>query len=148
MCCSCFFFFFFKQKPAYEVRISDWSSDVCSSDLGLGILAALADSDRIIAEPGARFLDQPGLDAEVEDLADLRNALAVHDVDFDLLERRRDLVLDHLDPRRVAVDLVAVLDLAGAAAVEADRGLEFTRFSAGGRHGVAVHSATFNSGME
>src|SRR3546814_5337966 len=30
--CSCFFFFF-KQKTAYEMRISDWSSDVCSSDL-------------------------------------------------------------------------------------------------------------------
>src|SRR3546814_19543295 len=28
-----FYFFFFKQKTAYEVRISDWSSDVCSSDL-------------------------------------------------------------------------------------------------------------------
>src|SRR3546814_3273755 len=28
-----FFFFFFKQKTAYEMRISDWSSDVCSSDL-------------------------------------------------------------------------------------------------------------------
>src|SRR3546814_3730746 len=28
-CC----FYFFKQKPAYELRISDWSSDVCSSDL-------------------------------------------------------------------------------------------------------------------
>src|SRR3546814_2151681 len=27
-------FFCFKQKTAYEVRISDWSSDVCSSDLG------------------------------------------------------------------------------------------------------------------
>src|SRR3546814_4145358 len=27
------YFFFFKQKTAYEVRISDWSSDVCSSDL-------------------------------------------------------------------------------------------------------------------
>src|SRR3546814_21076217 len=27
--------FFFKQKTAYEMRISDWSSDVCSSDLGL-----------------------------------------------------------------------------------------------------------------
>src|SRR3546814_5828078 len=26
-------FFFFKQKTAYEIRISDWSSDVCSSDL-------------------------------------------------------------------------------------------------------------------
>src|SRR3546814_12008733 len=35
--CSCVsllcFFFFFKQKTAYEMRISDWSSDVCSSDL-------------------------------------------------------------------------------------------------------------------
>src|SRR3546814_3634178 len=29
----CFFIFFFKQKTAYEMRISDWSSDVCSSDL-------------------------------------------------------------------------------------------------------------------
>src|SRR3546814_12929599 len=29
-----FCFFFFKQKTAYEMRISDWSSDVCSSDLG------------------------------------------------------------------------------------------------------------------
>src|SRR3546814_4596169 len=28
-------FFFFKQKTAYEMRISDWSSDVCSSDLWL-----------------------------------------------------------------------------------------------------------------
>src|SRR3546814_2122237 len=28
-----FYFFFFKQKTAYEMRISDWSSDVCSSDL-------------------------------------------------------------------------------------------------------------------
>src|SRR3546814_19665919 len=29
----CFVIFFFKQKTAYEMRISDWSSDVCSSDL-------------------------------------------------------------------------------------------------------------------
>src|SRR3546814_1605011 len=34
MCCLLMFvFFFFKQKTAYEMRISDWSSDVCSSDL-------------------------------------------------------------------------------------------------------------------
>src|SRR3546814_4607656 len=40
MLCSCYLvcscmclFFFFKQKTAYEMRISDWSSDVCSSDL-------------------------------------------------------------------------------------------------------------------
>src|SRR3546814_7718883 len=33
--CICVFFFF-KQKTAYELRISDWSSDVCSSDLSVG----------------------------------------------------------------------------------------------------------------
>src|SRR3546814_8714771 len=33
MCPGGFGFFFFKQKTAYEMRISDWSSDVCSSDL-------------------------------------------------------------------------------------------------------------------
>src|SRR3546814_158256 len=32
------FFFFFKQKTPYDVRISDWSSDVCSSDLDLPVL--------------------------------------------------------------------------------------------------------------
>src|SRR3546814_3646096 len=36
---SCLFFFFFKQKTAYEMRISDWSSDVCSSDLFVDWLA-------------------------------------------------------------------------------------------------------------
>src|SRR3546814_5970815 len=39
--CYCLYFFlcfifFFKQKTAYEMRISDWSSDVCSSDLVYG----------------------------------------------------------------------------------------------------------------
>src|SRR3546814_10192848 len=33
MCVHVLCFFFFKQKTAYEMRISDWSSDVCSSDL-------------------------------------------------------------------------------------------------------------------
>src|SRR3546814_4696010 len=37
------YFFFFKQKTAYEMRISDWSSDVCSSDLSL--LGALMPKD-------------------------------------------------------------------------------------------------------
>src|SRR3546814_11708011 len=37
-----FVFFFFKQKTAYEMRISDWSSDVCSSDLPvLSLLVSL-----------------------------------------------------------------------------------------------------------
>src|SRR3546814_7502679 len=33
LCIDFFCFFFFKQKTAYDMRISDWSSDVCSSDL-------------------------------------------------------------------------------------------------------------------
>src|SRR3546814_5577847 len=37
-----FVFFFFKQKTAYEMRISDWSSDVCSSDLNRSALIAVA----------------------------------------------------------------------------------------------------------
>src|SRR3546814_8209479 len=49
MCVVLFFvFFFFKQKTAYEMRISDWSSDVCSSDLNpqcLGDPSALIDED-------------------------------------------------------------------------------------------------------
>src|SRR3546814_21008665 len=48
MCCDCIsvlvlsFVFFFKQKTAYEMRISDWSSDVCSSDLQIAIGARSA----------------------------------------------------------------------------------------------------------
>src|SRR3546814_6722449 len=39
--CVCFFLCFCKQKTAYEMRMSDWSSDVCSSDLS-ALLDALA----------------------------------------------------------------------------------------------------------
>src|SRR3546814_2233487 len=35
LCLVCCVVFFFKQKTAYEMRISDWSSDVCSSDLAI-----------------------------------------------------------------------------------------------------------------
>src|SRR3546814_10247391 len=46
----CCYVFFFKQKTAYEMRISDWSSDVCSSDLGREV-------HDIGVEPGARSDD-------------------------------------------------------------------------------------------
>src|SRR3546814_5600023 len=38
-------FFFFKQKTAYEMRISDWSSDVCSSDLQMLAIRPVADDE-------------------------------------------------------------------------------------------------------
>src|SRR3546814_10565595 len=44
------FLFFFKQKTAYEMRISDWSSDVCSSDLMADPLAFPASSPEMLAK--------------------------------------------------------------------------------------------------
>src|SRR3546814_9168373 len=58
------FLFFFKQKTAYEMRISDWSSDVCSSDLagnaeaGVEALKIEVDGDLIIREHGAAVILQ------------------------------------------------------------------------------------------
>src|SRR3546814_10723919 len=54
MSCICydnlvFCIFFFKQKTAYEMRISDWSSDVCSSDLAAIILVAVRLVDLALA---------------------------------------------------------------------------------------------------
>src|SRR3546814_19500260 len=46
----CWFFFFFKQKTAYEMRISDWSSDVCSSDLTIGLHLATRNAVEIPME--------------------------------------------------------------------------------------------------
>src|SRR3546814_5388492 len=71
MCCSSCFFLF-KQKTAYEMRISDWSSDVCSSDLGAfarlvdavldhvahGVAAVVGELARGLLQVQA-FLDQP-----------------------------------------------------------------------------------------
>src|SRR3546814_8887139 len=61
-----FLFFFFKQKTAYEVRISDWSSDVCSSDL-----------------------DAFGTQRALELAAEIRNIRQIDAI------RHRDSVLDH-----------------------------------------------------
>src|SRR3546814_4910525 len=65
-----FCFFFFKQKTAYEMRISDWSSDVCSSDLDLLRVA----------------VDHVGIVAEEQFVLDTRVALALAALDdIDLL---------------------------------------------------------------
>src|SRR3546814_8677103 len=68
------YFFFFKQKTAYEMRISDWSSDVCSSDL-----AAIADDPELgtthaVAGARQRTLLLQRANALVEHLADQRLA--------------------------------------------------------------------------
>src|SRR3546814_4570158 len=90
------YFFFFKQKTAYEVRISYWSSDVCSSDLG---------------ERGSRIGDGRRA-ALVEEQAFARAAaVEQHMVERDAGEfhPRRDLVADGVrsEERRVGKECVS-----------------------------------------
>src|SRR3546814_20294942 len=59
-------FFFFKQKTAYEMRISDWSSDVCSSDLD----ARLDAHNGWRCDAGGRGSQRSGDDARQEHLPD------------------------------------------------------------------------------
>src|SRR3546814_17853833 len=74
------FFFFFKQKTAYEMRISDWSSDVCSSDL-FPVDDAVDEIDRVlvgrkrhqdtaIARGVAARADEFGLEADRRAIGD------------------------------------------------------------------------------
>src|SRR3546814_6141869 len=70
MCCIVIYravlsiFFFFKQKTAYDMRISDWSSDVCSSDLKAGDLPGMA---ALITD---EMLEHYAVIARWDDLAD------------------------------------------------------------------------------
>src|SRR3546814_1625805 len=60
-----FFVFFFKQKTAYEMRISDWSSDVCSSDL----------IERLWIQIQARGVFLRAVDDDLGDAVDLRQTV-------------------------------------------------------------------------
>src|SRR3546814_9559235 len=51
----CYVFFFFKQKTAYEMRISDWSSDVCSSDLRIVLPPLQQAGDLFRGQAHARY---------------------------------------------------------------------------------------------
>src|SRR3546814_20434055 len=61
-----FVFFFFKQKTAYEMRISDWSSDVCSSDLDHQALFG-GGQVKVLGNRGCeRTEDHPDHEGEIE----------------------------------------------------------------------------------
>src|SRR3546814_2159303 len=87
-------FFFFKQKTAYEMRISDWSSDVCSSDL-------CADLDLEIRQLGlglgACLGTHPGV---AVDAAGERIAHFHRDLGRARARRRRQVAADRSEERR------------------------------------------------
>src|SRR3546814_8484506 len=92
------FFFFFKQKTAYEMRISDWSSDVCSSDLGRrqvttadGNNTAIAIADYTKIKSSGGFL---GLDRDKLPASSLLNGLPV---EVDTLQWNGGLVANEVN---------------------------------------------------
>src|SRR3546814_4478396 len=85
-------FFFFKQKTAYEMRISDWSSDVCSSDLGRALAAESLDQP---ADVGHRRVGAAGLDGRA-----WRHEVALcRDAKESCLALFGCAVVRHFDPR-------------------------------------------------
>src|SRR3546814_5605242 len=114
MVCLCvmLFFFFFKQKTAYEMRISDWSSDVCSSDLAAGGLRQVAQSDRRAQFTQQRlrmgFTQAPGAVAQQAlDLLRLGHQRLV------ALAQRRDFRIDALEQALLGIAPAdALLELA------------------------------------
>src|SRR3546814_3531877 len=77
-CCIICCFFFFKQKTAYEMRISDWSSDVCSSDLAVVGRRGVFEQPLVLGEERPLVADEGLGGAEVDnqvvalDLAEIR----------------------------------------------------------------------------
>src|SRR3546814_5347401 len=64
--------FFFKQKTAYGIRISDWSSDVCSSDLLAMTKAGLSVSTRKSTVMSAYFRDEDAMDLDAMSSQEMR----------------------------------------------------------------------------
>src|SRR3546814_4916158 len=100
MCCW-LLLFFFKQKTAYEMRISDWSSDVCSSDL----LAHLIALPRMIAAAGVKV-------AIIHRAAFMREAGGDDDAILDMRMDQPDegemaKMIDRSEERRVGKECVS-----------------------------------------
>src|SRR5690606_8027255 len=96
----------------------------------LHILAPLAEPFAPIGEPGTALFDNVVRRGQIDKVAGVRDALAVHNIELAFAKRRSDLVLDHLDPGAVADNLVAVFDRADAANVQPHAGVKLQRLAA------------------
>src|SRR3546814_4705991 len=73
------FVFFFKQKTAYEMRISDWSSDVCSSDLSIGEPGTQLTMRTFHIGGAANFNETSNLEAMSDGTIELRDMPTITD---------------------------------------------------------------------
>src|SRR3546814_10069608 len=84
------YFFFFKQKTAYEMRISDWSSDVCSSDLSAYSLGSLGKSGGSAVAGGLSAVGQTAAGSAVKAaMSPLKNAAGKAGASMKRSEERR-----------------------------------------------------------
>src|SRR3546814_1127206 len=103
-----FVFFFLKKKTAYEMRISDWSSDVCSSDLetnavlGLALLDIESDGHRAMVSRIQNELFDLGADLATPYVAGEAEgaALRITPAQSTRLETEMDEMNEHLEPLR------------------------------------------------
>src|SRR5262245_9871381 len=75
----------------------------------LGVVAPLAQPLALVRVPRAGLVDDLVLDADVDQLAEFRDPLAVHDVELGLAERRRAFVSDEFDLRAIQLYVLAGL---------------------------------------
>src|SRR3546814_4345927 len=127
-------FLFFKQKTAYEMRISDWSSDVCSSDLADPVKETTGEALAALREAGIKVIMLTG-DNRVTAEAIARR-LGIDDVEADVLPDQKSAVVQRLreQGRIVAMAGDGVNDAPALAA--ADVGIEM-----GSGTDVAIESA-------
>src|SRR3546814_3874914 len=107
-------FFFFKQKTEYEMRISDWSSDVCSSDLAKNLTAQL----KLATAQSGNFGQAQ---ADVKRIADAtRNGLAeTTDLYATFMRNGRELGITQDQAAKATETFAKTLKISGAGAAEA-----------------------------
>src|SRR3546814_6005291 len=132
----CSWFFFFKQKTAYEMRISDWSSDVCSSDLqvhqqhaGIEVVGARRQIEVVVPheEKVARRAQHLVAQGKIPQRSDVvaHHAVAVevenllHAVGQDL--RNEDAQVGRVRNVSVGAEMTVALDVEGLEAQHQDR---------------------------
>src|ERR1700733_12503469 len=104
-----------------------------------GVLLALPKLLALVGEPRPGLTNEAVVHTHVDQRAFLADALAVEDVELGLLERRRHLVFDDLDPGAVTNRIGAVLERLDPSHIQTYRSVKLQSFSARGRFGRAEH---------
>src|SRR3546814_11743264 len=115
------FFFFFKQKTAYEMRISDWSSDVCSSDLFTHNINLFRGGARIVGPnamdvsgshlPAEKILIASGAKPTIPDVHGVEHGITSNEI-FALESLPRSIVI--IGGGYIAIEFAGILNRLGS----------------------------------